>query len=66
MHDLVALSRYENIIGPAESREIDYDSVDPGATKPTKAAIRVNDLLETITGKRTKAILSGAEAKKIR
>ncbi|KAL9119291.1 MAG: hypothetical protein Q9187_004153, partial [Circinaria calcarea] len=26
-----------------------YDSVDPGTTKPTKAAIRVNDLLETIT-----------------
>ncbi|MCJ1398688.1 hypothetical protein MMC11_001889 [Xylographa trunciseda] len=44
-----ALSRYENIIAPAESREIDYDSVDPGMTKPTKAAIRVNDLLETIT-----------------
>ncbi|MCJ1432553.1 hypothetical protein MMC27_001910 [Xylographa pallens] len=44
-----ALSRYENIIGSVESREIDYDSVDPGTTKPTKAAIRVNDLLETIT-----------------
>ncbi|MCJ1477058.1 hypothetical protein MMC13_005729 [Lambiella insularis] len=44
-----ALSRYENIIRPAESREIDYDSVDSGTTKPTKAAIRVNDLLETIT-----------------
>ncbi|MCJ1285788.1 hypothetical protein MMC26_005129 [Xylographa opegraphella] len=44
-----ALSRYENIIDSLESREIDYDSVDPGTTKPTKAAIRVNDLLETIT-----------------
>ena len=33
-----------------ESREIDYDSVDPGTTKPIKAAIRVNDLLETVTG----------------
>ena len=44
-----ALSRYESIISPPESREIDYDSVDPGLTKPTKAAIRVNDLLETIT-----------------
>lgn len=31
---------------------MDYDSVESGATKPTKAAIRVNDLLETITGRR--------------
>ena len=46
----VAITRYHNIIDPPESREIDYDSVDPGITKPTKAAIRVNDLLETITG----------------
>jgi hypothetical protein len=46
---LVALSRYSSIIDAKESGEIDYDSVDPGVTKPTKAAIRVNDLLETIT-----------------
>ena len=45
----VALSRYQNIIDSPESGEIDYDSVDSGATKPTYAAIRVNDLLETIT-----------------
>ncbi|KZF24559.1 RINT-1 family protein [Xylona heveae TC161] len=44
-----ALSRYHNILETADSGEIDYDSVDPGITKPTKAAIRVNDLLETIT-----------------
>ena len=44
-----ALSRYQNIIDAPESGEIDYDSVDPGATKPTYATIRVNDLLETIT-----------------
>lgn len=44
-----ALSRYQNIIDATESREIDYDSVDSGATKPTYAAVRVNDLLETIT-----------------
>ncbi|KAI9760861.1 MAG: hypothetical protein M1835_000086 [Candelina submexicana] len=44
-----ALSRYREIIGNPESGEIDYDSTDPGTTKPTKAAIRVNDLLETIT-----------------
>jgi hypothetical protein len=30
--------------------DLDYESVDPKATKPTKGAIRVNDLLETITG----------------
>ncbi|KAI4204276.1 MAG: hypothetical protein LQ350_001256 [Teloschistes chrysophthalmus] len=44
-----ALSRYHSIITPSTSFEIDYDSVEPTATKPTNAAIRVNDLLETIT-----------------
>ncbi|KAI4290087.1 MAG: hypothetical protein L6R35_000633 [Caloplaca aegaea] len=44
-----ALSRYQNIIDTPESGEIDYESVDFSATKPTNAAIRVNDLLETIT-----------------
>ena len=44
-----ALSRYQDIIDTPESGEIDYDGVDPGATKPTHAAVRVNDLLETIT-----------------
>ncbi|TKA62946.1 hypothetical protein B0A49_10205, partial [Cryomyces minteri] len=44
-----ALSRYQNIIDAPDSGTLDYDSVDPSATKPTKAAIRVNDLLETIT-----------------
>ena len=44
-----ALSRYQSIVSPAESHEIDYDSVESGVTKPTKAAIRVNDLLETVT-----------------
>lgn len=43
------MSRYRNIIEPPESFEIDYESVEPSATKPTNAAIRVNDLLETIT-----------------
>ena len=47
---VVALSRYQDIIDAPESGEIDYESVDPTATKPTNAAIRVNDLLETITG----------------
>ena len=44
------MSRYQEIIDMGGSGEIDYDSVDPGMTKPTKAAVRVNDLLETITG----------------
>ena len=44
-----ALDRYHNIISSADSGDIDYDSPLPGTTKPTKGAIRVNDLLETVT-----------------
>ncbi|KAJ5155616.1 hypothetical protein N7492_008419 [Penicillium capsulatum] len=44
-----ALARYKDIIDTADSGHIDYDGVELIATKPTKAAIRVNDLLETIT-----------------
>ncbi|KAL9059413.1 MAG: hypothetical protein Q9206_001486 [Seirophora lacunosa] len=44
-----ALSRYQNIIDNPESGQIDNESVESSATKPTNAAIRVNDLLETIT-----------------
>ncbi|KAL8729686.1 MAG: hypothetical protein Q9181_004916 [Wetmoreana brouardii] len=44
-----ALSRYESIVNTSSSFQIDYESVEPSATKPTNAAIRVNDLLETIT-----------------
>ena len=44
-----AMARYESIIKATDNGEIDYDSVDPAVTKPTKAAIRVNDLLETVT-----------------
>jgi RAD50-interacting protein 1 len=44
-----ALSRYQTIIDTPDSGEIDHDSIETGHTKPTKAAIRVNDLLETIT-----------------
>ncbi|KAJ5095363.1 hypothetical protein NUU61_004719 [Penicillium alfredii] len=44
-----ALSRYKDIIDTPESGHIDYDGMELTATKPTKAAIRVNDLLETIT-----------------
>ncbi|KAJ5887957.1 hypothetical protein N7495_007998 [Penicillium taxi] len=44
-----ALARYKNIIDTVDSGHIDYDGVEITATKPTKAAIRVNDLLETIS-----------------
>ena len=44
-----ALSRYQSILDTPDSKELDYDSVAFDATKPTKAAIRVNDLLDTIT-----------------
>lgn len=44
-----ALARYNSIIEAAEGGELDWDSVASDATKPTKAAIRVNDLLETVT-----------------
>lgn len=44
-----ALARYQEIIDAPESGQLDYDGVELSATKPTKAAIRVNDLLETIT-----------------
>lgn len=44
-----ALARYEAIISDRQSGELDFDSVSAGSTKPSKAAIRVNDLLENIT-----------------
>ncbi|KAF1843640.1 RINT-1 family protein-like protein [Cucurbitaria berberidis CBS 394.84] len=44
-----ALSRYQSIVDDPDFGDLDYESVDPNATKPTKGAIRVNDLLETIT-----------------
>ncbi|KIW84969.1 hypothetical protein Z517_00357 [Fonsecaea pedrosoi CBS 271.37] len=43
-----ALSRYKSIRDAPDSNEIDFDA-DATQTKPTKGAIRVNDLLETIT-----------------
>ena len=44
-----ALERYRSIRDSNESNELDFDSTGPGTTIPTKGAIRVNDLLETIT-----------------
>ncbi|CBX98007.1 similar to RINT-1 family protein [Plenodomus lingam JN3] len=49
-----ALSRYQNIVEAPDFGDLDYESVDPKSTKPTKGAIRVNDLLETITGELTR------------
>jgi RAD50-interacting protein 1 len=49
---LVALDRYRTITQAPDFGDLDYESVDPKATKPTKGAIRVNDLLETITGRK--------------
>ncbi|KAH7138103.1 RINT-1 family protein-like protein [Dendryphion nanum] len=44
-----ALARYQSIVDAPDFGDLDYESVDPTATKPTKGVIRVNDLLETIT-----------------
>lgn len=44
-----ALTRYHSIVEENSAGEIDFDAFDPSTTKPTRAAIRVNDLLETIT-----------------
>lgn len=41
-----ALARYKEIVDTPDSGHIDYEGVEVSATKPTKAAIRVNDLLE--------------------
>jgi len=43
-----ALARYKTIRDAPDSGDIDFDA-ETGQTKPTKGAIRVNDLLETIT-----------------
>lgn len=45
----VALARYSSIINDTTSFTLDFDSFGPTQTKPTFAAIRLNDLLETIT-----------------
>nr|POF15292.1 rad50-interacting protein 1 [Quercus suber] len=44
-----ALSRYQAIVAAPDAGEIDYDFVGREDSKPTKMAIRVNDLVETIT-----------------
>ncbi|CAN8105034.1 unnamed protein product [Discula destructiva] len=44
-----ALERYETIMASPEARQIDYDYSGPGKTKPTYGAVRVMDLLRTLT-----------------
>jgi len=46
-----ALSRYTAIIDNPSTSVLDYDSTPYGTTKPTKAAIQVHDLLDTITSR---------------
>lgn len=44
-----ALERYEAIMANPEARLIDYDYAGPGKTKPTYGAVRVIDLLHSVT-----------------
>ena len=44
-----ASERYIAIRDAAESGELDLESTDSRTTKPSKGAVRVNDLLETVT-----------------
>ncbi|KAK3317862.1 TIP-1 family-domain-containing protein [Cercophora scortea] len=44
-----ALERYHAIMAPLDARNIDYDFVGVGKTKPTHAATRITDLLRSVT-----------------
>lgn len=44
-----ALERYRAIMAAPDARNIDYDYAGPGKTKPTYAAVRVTDLLRSVT-----------------
>ncbi|GAP85087.1 putative rint-1 family protein [Rosellinia necatrix] len=44
-----ALDRFRSILSSADARNIDYDYSTPGKMKPTHGAVRVTDLLKTIT-----------------
>lgn len=46
-----ALARYNAIIDNPTTSSLDYESTPAGTTKPTKAAIQVHDLLDTITSR---------------
>jgi hypothetical protein len=42
--------RYQEIVESSDNFDLDFDSVGAGKTKPSKAAIQVNELLEVTTG----------------
>ncbi|KAK0713099.1 TIP-1 family-domain-containing protein [Lasiosphaeria miniovina] len=44
-----ALERFQAIMAPSDSRNIDYDFAAGGKTKPTFATVRVTDLLRSVT-----------------
>ncbi|KAK8013360.1 hypothetical protein PG991_008953 [Apiospora marii] len=44
-----ALERYQTIINSPDARNIDYDYSTPGKMKPTYGAVRVTDLLRSVT-----------------
>lgn len=44
-----ALERFRAILGATDARNIDYDYSTPGKMKPTYGAVRVTDLLRTVT-----------------
>lgn len=44
-----ALARYQSIMDAPGAGELDYNAVHASVTKPSKAAVHLNDLLETIT-----------------
>jgi len=44
-----ALDRFEGIMSSQDARSIDYDYGGPGKTKPTFGAVRVTDLLRSVT-----------------
>lgn len=44
-----ALKRFDSLMDTKDGSEIDYESLDSHLTKPTRSALRVKGLLETIT-----------------
>ncbi|RYP60066.1 hypothetical protein DL769_008292 [Monosporascus sp. CRB-8-3] len=44
-----ALERFHTIMSSADARNIDYDYSGPGKMKPTVGAVRITDLLRTVT-----------------
>lgn len=44
-----ALERFQVILSSADARQIDYDYSGPGKMKPTFAAVRIADLLKSVT-----------------